>query len=205
MIVIGTSNLKFTRQTGSFFCPRCMESQTFKRKLVRQFLTVYFIPLIPLHKVSEYIECERCKAQFSPESADLDAEAVRNMQQMATFESIRRVLVLIVSVDNVVTEAELAVVRDFTRTHLHVDVSQQQLVDELERLQAMELDVHEYIQEIAADLGPEEKDLLIYHAFLVASTDGQLSESCTEFLKQFPKLVGVSETRFRQVIQRAAT
>ena len=56
---------------------------------------------------------------------------------------------------------------------------------------------------MAADLRDNEKDELIRFAFLAASADGALTASRIELLKELPHLIGVSETRYRRMIQQA--
>ena len=67
MIIFGTTGITSTQQKGSFHCPSCGAGAQFERKGVRRFFTLFFVPLIPLHRVADFIECKRCGGTFKPE------------------------------------------------------------------------------------------------------------------------------------------
>ena len=60
-IIFGTTGITMTKDQGQFFCPQCGDGNDFKHKRVRRFFTLYFIPLIPLDLMGEYIECSTCQ------------------------------------------------------------------------------------------------------------------------------------------------
>ena len=47
MIIFGWRGVTFSAGSGSFFCPSCADQRDFDKKSVRQFFTLYFIPIIP--------------------------------------------------------------------------------------------------------------------------------------------------------------
>ncbi len=72
LIIFGRRGVTGTKGQGTFQCPACQTDQPYAHKHVRRFFTLYFIPLIPLGTVGEYVECGRCKGTFKP--AVLDAQ-----------------------------------------------------------------------------------------------------------------------------------
>ena len=64
MIIFGTRGITYRKDGGRFFCPECDGEQPYDRKRVRRFFTLYFIPLIPLNLLAEYIECPRCGGTY---------------------------------------------------------------------------------------------------------------------------------------------
>ena len=64
MIILGTTGLTFTREKGQFHCPSCGDGVDYRHKKVRCFFTLYFVPLIPLHSLGEYVECQRCQGTY---------------------------------------------------------------------------------------------------------------------------------------------
>ena len=54
-----------------FFCPQCGPGSTFKWRRIRRFFTLYFIPLIPLDKLGEYIECQGCNGTYDIQVLEL--------------------------------------------------------------------------------------------------------------------------------------
>ncbi|HRX80347.1 MAG TPA: hypothetical protein P5307_14850 [Pirellulaceae bacterium] len=49
MIIWGSRGLTSVVENGQFHCPQCGTDRMFNLKQVRNFFTLYFIPLIPLN------------------------------------------------------------------------------------------------------------------------------------------------------------
>lgn len=60
-IIFGTTSRASTIDSGRFFCPQCQSKQPYELKEVTRYGHLYFIPLLPLYKASEYVECEKCR------------------------------------------------------------------------------------------------------------------------------------------------
>jgi hypothetical protein len=64
MIIWGWRSLTSTMSTGPFACPECQAEANYAKKRARRFFTLYFIPVIPLNTLGEWIECARCKSSY---------------------------------------------------------------------------------------------------------------------------------------------
>lgn len=64
MIIFGTKVRKKTMRTGQFFCPRCRTTRPFNHQKGTRYFTLYFVPLIPMGDVGEFIECDVCHGTF---------------------------------------------------------------------------------------------------------------------------------------------
>ncbi|HEY7072072.1 MAG TPA: hypothetical protein VH479_18235 [Acidimicrobiales bacterium] len=49
---------------GLFHCPSCGADRHFARKQARRWFTVFFLPLIPLKVLGEFVECQTCKKGY---------------------------------------------------------------------------------------------------------------------------------------------
>lgn len=204
MLIIGSTQLTFTKGTGTFHCPHCDQASSYRHRHKREFLTVYFIPLIPLQSVGQFVECSTCRQTFEPQVAEMTADEVRGSQRRAITELIRRALVVIVAADDHVTADELAAVRDFARQSDLPDVTSEQILREAGAIRQSDMDLLQYIRHVAEELSDEDKDLLVRHAFLAATAGGQLSAERQTLLTSLPDAIGVPEWRFREVISSAA-
>jgi len=90
MIIFGTRSMDSTVTNGAFHCPRCSVQRSYSHKSVRQWFTLYFIPLIPLWRSGEYIECNSCAGTYGVEVLSYDPAA----DIAATFATLRRIVVL---------------------------------------------------------------------------------------------------------------
>ncbi|HEY4055992.1 MAG TPA: zinc-ribbon domain-containing protein [Kofleriaceae bacterium] len=67
LIIFGRRNMTKTANAGQFTCPRCGPASHYEHKQVKRWFTLYFIPVIPLGVVGEYVECRACAGTFKPE------------------------------------------------------------------------------------------------------------------------------------------
>ena len=65
-IVFGWRGITYTIGKGSFHCPGCGCQQMYRHRRSRRFFTLYFIPLIPLDKIGEFVECQICLQKWQP-------------------------------------------------------------------------------------------------------------------------------------------
>lgn len=203
MIIIGSIELKFTKRTGTFCCPNCEQERTYRLRSRRQFLTVYFIPLIPLQSLGEFIECMTCRGAFDAGMSELTVDQLRAQKRRAACELIRRALVVVVAADEVVTDEELAVVRDLGRANGQPDITPDQILHEAASVRHSQMDPLSYLRHVALQLSEEDKELLVYHAFLAATAAGGISPQRQTLLAQMPSAIGVPEMRFREIVLRA--
>lgn len=66
-IIFGTKVRHQKIDDGSFYCPRCQHQRYYDLKVATTFFSLYFIPLIPIKRLGEYIECQTCKTSYQPE------------------------------------------------------------------------------------------------------------------------------------------
>lgn len=67
----------FFRTTGQgvFHCTRCGGDRQYRLRSGRRFVTVFFIPLIPLNKVDEHVQCTTCHTRFDTDVLKLPTAA----------------------------------------------------------------------------------------------------------------------------------
>jgi hypothetical protein len=61
-----------------------------------------------------------------------------------------------------------------------------------------------YLRTIGGWLNKEEKKTLVQYAFLMTSASGEISETRSSMLAQFPAALGLTEDEFKQFIAEAA-
>jgi uncharacterized tellurite resistance protein B-like protein len=53
---------------GSFDCPNCNQHRSYERRLLKNWLSLYFIPVIPMGTSGEVLRCTSCKMEFPVEA-----------------------------------------------------------------------------------------------------------------------------------------
>jgi transcription elongation factor Elf1 len=67
MIIFGTKAKTTTIGTGQFYCPKCGEERQYTHKKAKKYFSLYFIPIIPMGDMGEYVECQTCGITYKPE------------------------------------------------------------------------------------------------------------------------------------------
>ncbi len=204
MLIIGEIDLTFTSGTGTFFCPRCRSQRAYSQKKFRRFLTLYFIPLIPLHVVREQIVCQVCRGKYPLEASTLTEEMYREIQRREFAEDVRHVMVLTMLADDRVSPQELDVVRSIYRQLAGRDLSDAELQLEIDMGRTTRVSAATYARTVAHRRTAEEREWMVRAAFLVASAEGELSAERLVQLKLLPIALQISEERFRQIIEEAS-
>lgn len=102
MIVIGTWDWPKTIRTGQFYCPACACLRQYRHRSTRPFLTLYFVPIVPIGGAQEHVQCLTCKEKF--ELAVLG----ENQEAAPSFDSdLIKVAALTILEDRTVTEPEI--------------------------------------------------------------------------------------------------
>lgn len=84
MIFIAGSKYRYkTIGDGQFTCPRCGEATTYERQEGRQYLTLYFVPLVPVSKPHEIIRCTNCGATFDAADFVASTQKAKRPQTLA--------------------------------------------------------------------------------------------------------------------------
>jgi hypothetical protein len=81
MIIFGTKARHKTIGTGQFYCPRCQTQRTYERKKAKRYFTLYFVPIIPMGDMGEFVVCQTCHTAF--ETAVLASKAPQHKMSLA--------------------------------------------------------------------------------------------------------------------------
>lgn len=65
IIIWGWRAVRTVLSTGHFFCPQCGGDTEYRQLALRQWFTLFFIPLIPLKHLGTCVECRRCRTAFT--------------------------------------------------------------------------------------------------------------------------------------------
>ncbi len=76
-IIMGTRQRVRIIGNGQFQCPGCQAERAYARKEARPYFTLYFVPLFPVGKPVEYIECLTCGRTFELDVLDEKRKKVK--------------------------------------------------------------------------------------------------------------------------------
>ena len=64
LIILGLRVFYRTIAQGAFHCRRCGGDRPYRHRSGRRWLTLFFVPMIPLNSVGEHIQCTTCRARY---------------------------------------------------------------------------------------------------------------------------------------------
>ena len=205
MLIYGTRSLTTTSASGTFHCPRCAAESPYQHRRVRRFFTLYFIPLIPLNRLGEYVECRRCAATFQIAVLDYDPKKERQSIEAEYHRAVRRVMAVTAGADGVVTPEEVerlqAVYRAITGVELSTDAVQQ----EIRTARSEGPQVAESLAVFAGRLNDEGKEQVLRAACLIAAADGRIGDEERAHLKSISEALLMSAKHFKAVLDSVST
>jgi hypothetical protein len=74
---------------GVFFCRRCGGDREYRHRVGRRYITIFFIPLVPLTKTGEHVQCLSCKTRYVTEVLKLPTTV---QMQVALVAGLRAVV-----------------------------------------------------------------------------------------------------------------
>ncbi len=63
-IIWGLRVVFHTIAQGVFFCRKCGGDRAYRRRTGRRYITLFFVPLIPLARTGEHVQCTTCKTRY---------------------------------------------------------------------------------------------------------------------------------------------
>lgn len=223
MILVGTMNWASTRSHGLFRCPQCGDTQQFRLRASRPFLTLYFIPVLPIGSLQQYVECRQCKNSYEPEilSANMatshltshnrprgggapmsDLPGNRHVVYMhAPFaEDLLKVIALIMVEDGHVTEDEIRVARRVYENMVQESLSRDDLGRMCAFVQQQRLSTSSFLATARDRRSLEEKLMLVQALFGVAGADGEVTPRRLAALIKAQQLLQLDEGEFQRAV-----
>jgi uncharacterized tellurite resistance protein B-like protein len=200
LIIFGTRGVTYSAAEGQFHCPDCGQSP-YRHRRVRRFFTLYFIPLIPLDMLGEYVECGACQGTYQ-----LGVLSYNPGAEAAAFEAqfhiaIRRTMVLMCLADGVVDPEEVATIQRVFGQIAKRQITAEEVHAEIASAQSDGRPVHEFLAGgIAATLNDSGKEMVIRAAFMVAAADGQFQDEEKQLLAQIGSALQMTPAHLNGVI-----
>lgn len=209
MILIGTMNWSSTRSRGTFQCPNCESKEAFRYKSSRPFLTLYFIPVLPIGGIEEFVQCGRCKNAFDPAVLmNRIAPSPTNGQTASLTEAppdsfqrdLLTIIALIMVEDGQVTEQEIAVARTLYQNITKSSITREELGRTCSQVRIRRVHLPSFLNSVVERRTHDEKLLLVQAMFGVAGADGAISPGRLAALLQSQSALRIDESEFQRAV-----
>jgi tellurite resistance protein len=183
-IIFGTRGLTSTAKRGQFYCPGCSDSCEYAHKKVRRFFTLYFIPLIPLDSIGEYVECGRCKSTWELSVLDLTPGTNSDEFEAEFHKAIKQVMLLMMVADGVIDDNEVATIAQVYEGLTGKTITESAIRSEGAALQQSGQGLKEYLKTVVGKVNDHGKELVIKAAYSIAAADGEFQAEEKEMLAE---------------------
>lgn len=213
MILIGTMEWASTKMKGLFRCPNCDSNQHFRLRSSRPFLTLYFIPVIPIGGMHEYVQCRNCKDSFEksilagtmlPEDALVgppEKLASTEIDDEPAFEEdLLKVLALMMIEDGHVSENEISLARRLFENMTEKSLSREDLGKVCSQVKLHRLTTTNFLVTARTRREHQEQLLLVQAMFGVAGADGEITQKRLQSLLATQEILGLDEREFQSAI-----
>lgn len=218
---------------GLFRCPNCGSTQNFRLRASRPFLTLYFIPVLPIGGLQEYVQCSTCKNSFEsdilastmlPSNDTLVSTAlasktignhphsggnpqgmgVQGLREIPLSEDLLKVIALIMIEDGHVTEKEISIARRLYENMLSENLSREELGRMCAFVQQQRLSTLSFLATAKNRRNHEEKLLMAQAIFGVAGADGEISPKRLQSLAKSQAILELDEAEFQRAVSQTA-
>ena len=200
MIIFGTRGVKFKIDEGTFMCPQCATERDYKHKKVRRFFTLYFIPLIPLDSLGDFVECQDCKGTFVSRVLEYQPSVGENQFQSEYEKAMRHSMIMMMLADGEIDENELDMVLKIINKFGHNDMTMAELEDLVEVVELQNEPVEKYLSRITPSLNEHGKEIIIECAMAVAASDGHVDQSELDMIMLMADVMKMSKYHIKGLI-----
>lgn len=196
MIIWGSRGLTSVIESNHFHCPRCGTQRIYSLKQVRNFFTLYFIPLIPLNVAGRYVECGSCGGTFAEEAMSHDPEKERE----ETTTQMLRLMVMAALADGEVDDAERAAIKKQYLEFAGLPVPAATLEQEISMAKTSGKDLNDYMTWVGPNLSPHGKAMAVKFAFHTMCASDDLRPGHQEQLAKLGDTLGIPPDQYKELI-----
>ena len=202
MIIYGDRCITSSFENGNFYCPTCTVERDYQWYKVRKWFTLYFIPLIPLNIVGEYIECGACENTYETEAVEYDAD--RYEADQIEFEAeyqkaVRNIMILMMLVDGKIDPEEIDVIQEIYSQLTGNECDQRTLEHDIAAMKDQQPKIKDFINGAIGLLNENGKIFVYKAAFLVAIADGEIAKKEEKLIKSLGKGLGLSRSIVKEI------
>lgn len=209
MIFIGTTNLTRNRGAGQFYCPACGHDQSYRLRSRRPFLTVYFIPLVPIGDAHPFVQCNGCNHRWDPTVLQLrNREHPTVPRSQFEDEALRAAILVTLAKDDTlgsdeISESEIQCLLRIA-SHLAGEKIDREVLGlhcSIARENAIKV-IH-YVTTVSIRWNAEQSAEALGAMFLAASSGGEMDADKTEILTAMRDILNMSDEQYHVAIEDA--
>jgi hypothetical protein len=170
LLIWGLRVFYHTVGEGTFHCRQCGGDRQYRLRAGRRFFTLFFIPVIPLNKTAEHVQCLTCKTRYVtdvlslPTSAQMQAALPAGMRAAAAAMLVAGDRGSVAARQRAVAAVQGAGAQEYTDADLDADAAQPAEA------------IRSALGEVARQLTPDAKEWFLAETVRVGVADGSLND-----------------------------
>lgn len=203
MILIGTMNLTRTREQGSFYCPTCGGTQTYRLRARRPFLTLYFIPTVPIGAPELFVQCDQCRECWDASVLQMDRDAHETARREQFLEEAVRSAILVVLADGEISEPEIEALQRLASRLFDRPFDREELGELCSIAAQNRIEAKNYVLTVSRRWSHDQRILALQAMFLAATAEGELGPRQIRLLSQLREILDLTDQEYEQAIEGA--
>ncbi|MCC9604123.1 zinc-ribbon domain-containing protein [Stieleria sp. JC731] len=196
-------NLTRTRETGQFHCPTCRSNQDYRLRSRRPFLTLYFIPVVPIGGAEQFVVCRGCKEKWDPSVLQTDAKEQADYSLAQFHEEALRSAILVVLHDGYITEPEIDSLIYISNQLLQRPVDREELGELCSIASQNRVLARNYVTTVSRRWSDDQKKTCVQAMFLAATSEGALDDDRAKLLADMKGILKMSEADYQSAVSEA--
>ncbi|MCC9643465.1 zinc ribbon domain-containing protein [Rhodopirellula sp. JC740] len=202
MILIGTMNLTRTLESGEFYCPTCNSIQGQRTRSKRPFLTLYFIPTIPIGNPEPFVQCDGCKSSWDLSVLSMDQKTHERVRANQFRNEAIRASVLITLEDDEITEPEIQSLLRISSQILDHPIDREELGRLCSVATQSNIRTNNYVLTVSKRWTMQQRLTALQAMFLAAtSCQEEVSDAKIQRLAEMEEILELTESEFEAVIE----
>ncbi|MBO0805907.1 MAG: hypothetical protein J2P25_22905 [Nocardiopsaceae bacterium] len=171
IIIWGLRVFYHTIAQGTFYCRQCGGDRPFRHRAGRRFFTLFWIPIIPLNRVGEHVQCVTCKTRFVTDVLSTPTAASMQAAIPAGARALAAVMLRTGGADSIpARNRAIEMVRNAGQPDYNEDMLAADLAQPVETARQM-------IGHLGSQLQPEAKERYLADAVRIGMADGPLTDN----------------------------
>ncbi len=201
MIIFGTQPKASTVRRGEFYCPSCETRCKYSWVRVARTFSLFFVPVLPLGDVAEYVECQACGGTFKPEVLNYDPQDEHRAFVAEYQRAIRRVTVQMMLADGTLPEEAEPLIRYTYSDVCGIQLEHDAIAETTSEIESDQVGLNESLRNLSASLNDRGKESVMEEAFAISTADLKIASSEIELLKEIGDALRMTPAHVEGVIQ----
>ena len=199
--LFGTKAKASTIDRGEFHCPTCGQKRRYERKEVRKMGTAYFVPVVSMGTMGEYVECTHCGDAFDTRVLSYHPE-LDEEQFAAVYRAVMlKVMVAMAEADGEIHPNEIKRICSIYEEIAGFALPDEILEDVVNDARTSQEEVLEIVASYAGRVNDKGRELVIRAAFHILAADGDVRKEEIDFLSKVGGALGLTSREANRILE----